>query len=345
MVSNTPSSHDPAELGELERGILSIVWRIGTVTAEQVREELDRPLKDSTVRTVLRRLEEKGYLAHTVEDRTFLLSPRTVAPARGRARREAHRRLVLRGLGGGAAGGHGRFQSAGSRRVAAAGGADRRGAKELRGREKGGEAMSQLLIETALRSLLVALVVWAGMQAFRMRNVLAEKAAWSGVLAAALLMPLLLPVAARWQVLPATAGIVLPANPMTLLEELRATLESRRAAARRPSQSAAPARACRFAARSSEPARCRTRSPMQQTSATRISSACSRLDVPDDARPLQNSLQPEAGRSPIGRFADRAGRVALPCGCPSRCLSQAFLRAGVRPSHLANRRARPDERE
>jgi BlaI family transcriptional regulator, penicillinase repressor len=67
--------HDPAELGELERGILSIVWRLGTVTAEQVREELARPLKDSTVRTVLRRLEEKGYVAHTVENRTFFYQP------------------------------------------------------------------------------------------------------------------------------------------------------------------------------------------------------------------------------------------------------------------------------
>jgi predicted transcriptional regulator len=64
MASNT---HDPAELGELERDLLSIVWRLGTVTAEQAREELNRPLKDSTIRTVLRRLEEKGYLAHSVD--------------------------------------------------------------------------------------------------------------------------------------------------------------------------------------------------------------------------------------------------------------------------------------
>jgi beta-lactamase regulating signal transducer with metallopeptidase domain len=98
-----------------------------------------------------------------------------------------------------------------------------------------------MLIETALRSLIVALVVWAGMQALRMRNVLAQKAVWSGVLGAALLMPLLMTAYAHWPVLPGTAGVVLPANPMTLLEELRATLESRRAAARRPSQSAAPA--------------------------------------------------------------------------------------------------------
>ncbi|MGC2635708.1 MAG: BlaI/MecI/CopY family transcriptional regulator [Acidobacteriaceae bacterium] len=75
MASNSPSNHDPAELGELERGILSIVWRRGEATAEQVREELDRPLKDSTIRTVLRRLEEKGYLAHSLDNRTFIYRP------------------------------------------------------------------------------------------------------------------------------------------------------------------------------------------------------------------------------------------------------------------------------
>jgi len=75
MARNTRHEHDPAELGELERTILLIVWRKGTLTAEQVREELDRPLKDSTIRTVLRRLEEKGYLTHSVEERTFLYRP------------------------------------------------------------------------------------------------------------------------------------------------------------------------------------------------------------------------------------------------------------------------------
>lgn len=75
MTSNTDFNHDPAELGELERSILLLVWRLGQMTAEQVREELGRPLKDSTIRTVLRRLEEKGYLAHAVENRTFVYRP------------------------------------------------------------------------------------------------------------------------------------------------------------------------------------------------------------------------------------------------------------------------------
>lgn len=75
MTSNTTGSHDPAELGELEREVLGLVWRMGEATAEQVRERLERPLKDSTIRTVLRRLEEKGYLAHTLDARTFVYRP------------------------------------------------------------------------------------------------------------------------------------------------------------------------------------------------------------------------------------------------------------------------------
>ncbi len=76
-------AHDPAELGELERSVLQLLWQHGTMSAEGVREELDRqdrPLKDSTVRTVLRRLEEKGYLTHTLDSRTFLYSPAEAAP-------------------------------------------------------------------------------------------------------------------------------------------------------------------------------------------------------------------------------------------------------------------------
>jgi len=91
MTSNASPDHDPAELGELERSILLIVWRVGTVTAEQVREELSRPLKDSTIRTVLRRLEEKGYVAHSVENRTFLYRP---AESRQRVAGRAVKRIV-----------------------------------------------------------------------------------------------------------------------------------------------------------------------------------------------------------------------------------------------------------
>jgi len=91
MTGSTKPTHDPAELGELERSVLLIVWRQGSITADQVREQLDRPLKDSTVRTVLRRLEEKGYLAHSIEDRAFIYRP---AQSRQRVAGRAVKRIV-----------------------------------------------------------------------------------------------------------------------------------------------------------------------------------------------------------------------------------------------------------
>jgi BlaI family transcriptional regulator, penicillinase repressor len=91
MTGPTPPQHDPAELGELESSILSIVWREGSVTAEQVREALDRPLTDSTVRTMLRRLEEKGYIVHSMENRAFVYRP---AESRQRVAGRAAKRIV-----------------------------------------------------------------------------------------------------------------------------------------------------------------------------------------------------------------------------------------------------------
>jgi predicted transcriptional regulator len=64
----------PAGVGDLEHMVLRYVWDQGPCTADQCREALlpERPLKDSTIRTILRRLEEKGFVSHTVEGRTFL---------------------------------------------------------------------------------------------------------------------------------------------------------------------------------------------------------------------------------------------------------------------------------
>ncbi len=53
---------------------MDYIWNHGPSTAESCRESLasSRPMKDSTIRTVLRRLEEKGYVTHEVEGRTFI---------------------------------------------------------------------------------------------------------------------------------------------------------------------------------------------------------------------------------------------------------------------------------
>jgi len=59
-------------LSGLEHLVMSVVWDRGSATGEQVREVLAsrHPMKESTARTVLTRLEEKGYLTHTVDGRT-----------------------------------------------------------------------------------------------------------------------------------------------------------------------------------------------------------------------------------------------------------------------------------
>jgi BlaI family penicillinase repressor len=66
----------PRPLSLLEQLVMEVVWRRGSATADIVRAALDpdRPLKDSTVRTVLKRLEDKGYLCHAVEGRTYVYS-------------------------------------------------------------------------------------------------------------------------------------------------------------------------------------------------------------------------------------------------------------------------------
>jgi BlaI family penicillinase repressor len=65
-------TEDLPELGKLELEVMQLVWAHAPITAEMVRERLDRPLKESTVRTVLRRLEEKGFVCHSIEGRTYV---------------------------------------------------------------------------------------------------------------------------------------------------------------------------------------------------------------------------------------------------------------------------------
>jgi BlaI family transcriptional regulator, penicillinase repressor len=73
------------DLGSLEREVMQLIWTDGPLSAETVREKLPRRLKESTVRTVLRRLEEKGYVVHAVEGRTYIYEaaePRAMAAAK-----------------------------------------------------------------------------------------------------------------------------------------------------------------------------------------------------------------------------------------------------------------------
>jgi predicted transcriptional regulator len=72
-MTNTPQRR-LKNLGEVEQLVMDYLWTHGPTSSEACREALasSRPMKDSTIRTVLRRLEEKGYLTHQIQGRTFI---------------------------------------------------------------------------------------------------------------------------------------------------------------------------------------------------------------------------------------------------------------------------------
>lgn len=84
-------AENPTELGELERDVMQLVWAAGPITSEAVRERLSRTLKESTVRTVLKRLEDKGFVTHSVRGRTYVFH---AAEARREVAARAIRRIV-----------------------------------------------------------------------------------------------------------------------------------------------------------------------------------------------------------------------------------------------------------
>jgi predicted transcriptional regulator len=86
-------------LSPLEQAFMDYVWRHPDCTAEMCREGTlsHRGFKESTVRTVLKNLETKGYVTHEVRGRTFFYravdSRRSVAV-------EAAKQLIDRFCGG-----------------------------------------------------------------------------------------------------------------------------------------------------------------------------------------------------------------------------------------------------
>jgi BlaI family transcriptional regulator, penicillinase repressor len=73
------------QLTDLQQAIVDFIWKAGPSTAEQIREGLapKHELKDSTIRTLLRRLEDRDYLSHTVDGKVFVyrasMPPRSLA--------------------------------------------------------------------------------------------------------------------------------------------------------------------------------------------------------------------------------------------------------------------------
>lgn len=83
----TRSNTHSRPLTELQQAILDHLAATGPATADQIREALlpAHRLKDSSVRTLLRRLEMRGYVSHRLDGKTFLYEA-TIAPQRVAAR-------------------------------------------------------------------------------------------------------------------------------------------------------------------------------------------------------------------------------------------------------------------
>lgn len=91
----------PKNLGDVEQAVMDYVWSNGPCSSEACREALAeaRPMKESTIRTVLRRLEEKGYVIHELSGRTFIYR---AAEARQNVAARAVKNIIDRFCGGSA---------------------------------------------------------------------------------------------------------------------------------------------------------------------------------------------------------------------------------------------------
>ena len=76
---------------ERELDVMNALWDRGPSTVAEVRKALEDELAYTTVLTVLRILEEKGYVGHEAEGRAHRYSPLV---ERGAARDSALRRLT-----------------------------------------------------------------------------------------------------------------------------------------------------------------------------------------------------------------------------------------------------------
>jgi predicted transcriptional regulator len=60
-------------LGELQHAIMDVLWRNGEATTSEVHQALgDRGLAFTTIATMLRKMEDKGIVAHRAEGRQFV---------------------------------------------------------------------------------------------------------------------------------------------------------------------------------------------------------------------------------------------------------------------------------
>ncbi len=83
------SSKSLDNLGELQRVVIEVVWKLGEASVHQVRDQLARrkKLAYTTVLTTLQKLEKAGWLRHRNEGKVYIYLPT-------RSRREAGAKSV-----------------------------------------------------------------------------------------------------------------------------------------------------------------------------------------------------------------------------------------------------------
>lgn len=91
----------PSEpLTEREAQIMSVLWDQNEATADDIRARLPDEPHDSTVRTLLRVLEKKGYVRHKARGKAYVYTARI---PRENAERKAVSTMLERFFGGSAA--------------------------------------------------------------------------------------------------------------------------------------------------------------------------------------------------------------------------------------------------
>ena len=67
----------PPRMGRVQLQIMQVLWERGEATAREITEALNltAPIAHSTTQTLLRKLEDKGAVAHESRDRVFVFRP------------------------------------------------------------------------------------------------------------------------------------------------------------------------------------------------------------------------------------------------------------------------------
>ena len=68
-----------------ELDVMAVLWRRGSGTVSEVRDDLDDDLAYTTVLTILRTLEDKGFVTHVAEGKAHRYLPAVTADLAGRS--------------------------------------------------------------------------------------------------------------------------------------------------------------------------------------------------------------------------------------------------------------------